>query len=47
MEYWIVVIVNLIIGCILALNNVLVAIPIVAIGLTLGLVLIIFNNLRR
>ena len=45
MEYWLVIIVNLIIGLAISYFNVIMAIPIVFMGLILGLILIIFKKI--
>ena len=46
MEYWLVSIVSIIIGMLVALYNVLMAFPIILIGLTFGLILIILKKWR-
>ena len=45
MEYWIVILSNIILGIVIAHFNVLIAVPIVLTGLILGLILIIFKKL--
>lgn len=47
MEYWVVLLVNILIGIILAFYNIIIAVPIVLMGLTLGLALIIIMKLWR
>ena len=47
MDCWIVIIINLIVGYLIATQNVLVAVPLVSIGLTLGSVLILFKYLFK
>ena len=47
MDCWIFIIINLIIGYVIATYNVLVAIPIVSLGLTLGSVLILLKYLIK
>ena len=47
MEYWIVVLINILIGLLISMYNVLIAVPVVLLGLTFGLVLIILKKLWR
>lgn len=47
MEYWLVIIFNILIGIALSFYNIIIAVPIVLMGLTLGLALIIIMKLWR
>lgn len=47
MKYWLVCLINIVIGAVIAIHNVLLSFPIMLIGLTFGMILIIFNSLWR
>ena len=47
MDYWLVAIINIIIGIMVAAYNVLLSFPVMLMGLTFGLFLIILNKLWR
>lgn len=47
MDCWIVIIVNLIVGYLIATQNILVAVPLVSLGLTLGSILVLLKYLIK